>query len=108
MAQRVFATEDSIADGEPWTGVKAMNYGEELGYWYLRLNGFFPLSNVVLHGGETLRYTSDCDLLAVRPPHVYEVVGGQMEDWDPKLYELFEGGWTLGVVCEVKTGAFDA
>jgi hypothetical protein len=26
-----------------------MNHGEELVYWYLRLNGFFPLSNFVVH-----------------------------------------------------------
>ncbi len=26
-----------------------MNYAETLAYWYLRLNGFFPLKNFVLH-----------------------------------------------------------
>jgi hypothetical protein len=26
-----------------------MNSSEELAYWYLRLNGFFPLTNFVVH-----------------------------------------------------------
>jgi hypothetical protein len=26
-----------------------MNSSEELAYWYLRLNGFFPLTNFVIH-----------------------------------------------------------
>lgn len=84
-----------------------MNYGEELAYWYLRFNGCFPLRNFVLHGGELLRYTSDCDLLAVRPPFVFEEVGGQPEDWDEKLSDLFADSFTLGLICEVKTGRFD-
>jgi len=24
-----------------------MNYGEEISYWYFRLNGFFPLMNLL-------------------------------------------------------------
>ena len=83
-----------------------MNYGEELAYWYLRLNGFFPLKDFVLHAGNTLEYTSDCDLLAVRPPHVFEEIGGQAADWDPKISHLFADGCTVGMVCEVKTGRY--
>jgi hypothetical protein len=85
-----------------------MNYGEEHAYWYLRLNGFFPLQNFVVHrhGGNELR--SDVDVLAVRPPLVYEEIGGQQDDWDQFLAEHVPLDCVLGVVCEVKTGAFTA
>ena len=43
-----------------------MNYGEEISYWYFRLNGFFPLVNFVVHRTEETRYSTDIDLLAVR------------------------------------------
>ncbi len=89
------------------------NYGEELAYWYLRLNGFFPLADFVVHDhlrsrrGDPYRtYTGDCDLLAVRPPHVSEEVGGQEDDWDPVLFSRLDLSCTLGLVCEVKTGRF--
>jgi hypothetical protein len=83
-----------------------MNYGESLGYWYLRFNGFFLLTRFVLHRSSDMDYTSDCDLLAVRPPYVFEEVGGQPEDWDPVLAGLFSDGVTTGIVCEVKTGMY--
>jgi len=84
-----------------------MNYGEELAYWYFRLNGFFPLTNFVLHAGEEVLYTSDCDVLAIRHPHVYEEVGGQPLDWDSVLLERLDFERTIGIVCEVKTGRFN-
>jgi hypothetical protein len=84
-----------------------MNYGEELAYWYLRLNGFFPLSNFVVHRSASIRYTSDIDVLAVRPPHVYEEVGGRPEDWDADLAKRLGFGRLIGIICEVKTGGFD-
>jgi hypothetical protein len=84
-----------------------MNYGESLGYWYLRFNGFFPLTRFVLHQSSEMDYTSDCDLLAVRPAYVYEVVGGQPNDWDPVLADLFSDGVTTGIICESKTGKYD-
>lgn len=55
------------------------NFGEELVYWYLRLNGFFIINNFVLHH-DTASRTSDADLLAVRFPYVYEDIGGREED----------------------------
>jgi len=84
-----------------------MNYGETLAYWYLRLNGFFPLVDFVLHKHEeTVTHSADCDILAVRHPHTYEAVGGLSSDWDQKLTELsinpVEG--TVGIIVEVKTG----
>ncbi|MDP1510081.1 hypothetical protein L8C07_19055 [Paenibacillus sp. CMAA1739] len=79
------------------------NFGEELVYWYLRLNGFFIINNFVLHQNSEGR-TSDADLLAVRLPYVYEETGGRLEDWDPLLFSYFEPGKTIGIICEVKTG----
>jgi hypothetical protein len=86
-----------------WQG-ETMNYGEELVYWYFRLNGFFPLTNFVLHAGEEIPYTSDCDVIAIRHPHVYEEVGGQSSDWDSILLEMLDFRRTIGIICEVKTG----
>lgn len=85
-----------------------MNFGETLSYWYLRLNGFFPLSNFVLHRAEdAMEYSADADLLAIRPPHVYEVIGGQEADWDTPHFldwgiDLLNE--TVGILVEVKTG----
>ena len=85
-----------------------MNYGEELSYWYLRLNGFFLIRRFVIHKSRTIRYSSDCDLLAVRPPHVHEEVGGNLHDWDPWLLELLDFNRTIGVICEAKTGRYQS
>lgn len=64
------------------------NYGETVAYWYLRLNGFFPLTRFVLHRNEeTIAHSADCDLLAIRMPHTYEVVGGNKIDWDNDRFE---------------------
>ncbi len=85
-----------------------MNYGEEIACWYLRLNGFFLISNFVIHRTEGIQYSADADVLAVRPPHVFEPVGGQDDDWDPQLAQLLGFHRTVGLICEVKTGAFKA
>ena len=80
-----------------------MNFGEEIAYWYLRFNGFFPLTNFVLHRREHAN-PSDCDLLAVRPPFVTEETGGNPWDWDPDLQPYWANGCTVGVIGEVKSG----
>jgi hypothetical protein len=85
----------------------SMNYGENLVYWYLRLNGFFPLTNFVIHASHGVEYSSDCDVLAVRPPLVFEEIGGQTDDWDGWFLEHIASGKTLGVICEVKTGYYE-
>jgi hypothetical protein len=82
------------------------NYAEEYVYWFLRLNGFFPLKNFVLHKNSQLEHTSDCDLLAVRPPFVYERIGGEPDDWYPLIREYSHPNVTLGVICEVKSGRY--
>jgi hypothetical protein len=84
-----------------------MNYGEELAYWYLRLNGFFPLVDFVMHGGAVFERTTDCDVLAVRPPHVFEEVGGQPHDWDGIFQAHLDGHSTLGIICQAKTGKYE-
>lgn len=84
-----------------------MNYGEELAYWYLRLNGFFPITNFVVHRSNDVVHRSDVDVLAVRMPFVYEEVGGRADDWDSYLTAHINFGRPIGLVCEVKTGDFD-
>jgi hypothetical protein len=79
------------------------NYGEELAYWYLRFNGFFVLDNFVYHQTPHNR-NGDADLLAIRLPHVKEPIGGNIDDWDEKLFSYLKDYDVLGVLCEVKTG----
>lgn len=83
------------------------NYGEELAYWYLRLNGFFPIGNFVAHKSIAVKYRGDVDLIGVRLPYVYEEVGGKPDDWDSNLLALFKPNLAIGVICEVKTAGFD-
>lgn len=84
-----------------------MNYGEEITYWYLRLNGFFPITNFVIHRSSKIKHSADCDLLAIRFPFVYEEIGGNPDDWDNGLAEELGFDHIVGVICEVKTGAYD-
>lgn len=84
-----------------------MNFGETLTYWYLRLNGFFPLSNFVLHRRDIEgRPSADTDLLAVRFPHVFEEIGGQQDDWDNQQFASWglQLDGPLALIVEVKTG----
>lgn len=84
---------------------KVLNYGEELVYWYLRLNGFFLLDNFVLHQSSSDEgKTSDTDILAVRFPYVTEKIGGAADDWDSGLFNHFDTDTIIGLICEVKTG----
>jgi hypothetical protein len=53
------------------------NYAEQLAYWYLRLNGFFLVSNYVYHQireDNQKAYNADADLLAIRTPYYYEEI----------------------------------
>jgi hypothetical protein len=83
------------------------NFAETMVYWYLRFNGFFPLTNFVLHGAPQHQRTADCDLLAVRLPHVFEKIGGQATDWDEWFpqhgFDLQRE--TVALIVEVKTGS---
>lgn len=81
------------------------NYGEELAYWYLRLNGFLVITDFVLHKSENISRSTDCDLLAVRLPGVEEPIGGQSHDWDPVLFSAhFSTEMPIGLIAESKTG----
>jgi hypothetical protein len=84
-----------------------MNYGEEYALWYLRLNGFFPISNFVIHKSGEISNSSDCDVLAIRFPNVFEEVGGQENDWDDWLRGRFNFDKIIGIICEVKTGGYE-
>jgi hypothetical protein len=79
------------------------NYGEELAYWYLRLNGFFVIDNFVYHRTENNR-DGDADLIALRLPYVKEPIGGNLGDWDERLFSHLGDYDVLAVLCEVKTG----
>jgi len=83
-----------------------MNYAEEYAYWYFRLNGFFPISNFVIHKSAKIAHSSDCDILSVRLPYVYEEIGGKDKDWDKRIVEYFDLSKTIGIICEVKTGRY--
>src|ERR1039458_702644 len=84
-----------------------MNYGEKISYWYLRLNGFFLLENLVTHRTALNRYASDIDLLGIRLPYVFEEVGGRADDWHNVLMENLNPEIPTGVICEVKTGGLE-
>ncbi|WP_046216247.1 hypothetical protein [Paenibacillus wulumuqiensis] len=80
------------------------NFAEELVYWYLRFNGFFPLTNFVLHrqGLSDSNQSADADLLAIRPKFVTEEVGRQ--HYDAALFRHFNSNTNIGLMCEVKSG----
>lgn len=91
-----------------------MNFAEAWAYWYLRLNGFFLIRSFVVHRPDK-NYKADIDVLAIRPRHVYEVFGGQPEDWDARFdtwglgLDTASGAWlrTVGLTVEVKAGGFE-
>ncbi|MFS8189160.1 hypothetical protein ACMG4J_20850 [Rossellomorea marisflavi] len=80
-----------------------INYGEELAYWYLRLNGFFVIDNFVYHRTGNSR-DGDADLIALRLPYVKESIGGNLGDWDESLFSHLGEYDVLAILCEVKTG----
>ncbi len=84
-----------------------MNYGETLAYWYLRLNGFFPLRSFVHHSPQDRTDRADCDVLAVRFPYVTEDLGGAPGDWDTARFDTWglPLAHPIALVVQVKTGA---
>ncbi len=91
---------------------EVMNFGETIGYWYLRLNGFFPLPNFVLHRSAAPNsQNADADILAIRHPYVHEDVGGNQKDWDGERFSRWGLNLEAECIClivEVKTGGFSA
>lgn len=85
------------------------NFAEVLAYWYLRLNGFFPLVNYVHHEGPP--QDGDRDIVAIRLPSVRETVRGEPIVWDHERFEGFGVNLaedTVGVIAEVKSGGAKA
>ena len=80
-----------------------LNYGEELAYWYLRFNGFFIITNFVLHSDQE-NPTSDFDVLAIKFPCETEKIEDQTLENDPTLLDEFDKHTIIGLICEVKTG----
>ena len=79
------------------------NYGEELAYWYFRFNGFFIISDFVLHR-DLNKSPYEVDILAIRFPHVIEKIGGTNVQYDDNLLSHFQDNRIIGIICEVKTG----
>lgn len=89
-----------------------MDYAESLASWYLRLNGFFPITNFVLHQPKGKGQSTDCDILAVRPPFACETISNDVDvlPCDTEFFEGFGvklGGNTVGVIAQVKSGYYD-
>jgi hypothetical protein len=83
------------------------NFGEELAYWYLRLNGFFLIDNFVLHSADLAsNQSADADVIGIRNQHTVEKVGMfDVDDISPALLD-FEPNIrekTVVVISEVKT-----
>lgn len=106
--RRCFENSENITAQRVESGGGRMkNYGEELAYWYFRLNGFFLITDFVIHNSACCR-ASDIDILAVRFPFVSEEVGGQCDDWDWEFLaklgvDKHKNEAVLGVICEVST-----
>ena len=56
---------------------------EHLGYWYLRLNGFFTFNNFIVHPESGMEQRTDIDILGVRFPFRAEIVDDPMIDDEP-------------------------
>lgn len=81
-----------------------INFGEELVYWYLRLNGFLMIENFVLHQYEEKR-SADADILAVRLPNTSEeILENVLEEDNENLFNRINKNKTICLIAEVKTG----
>jgi hypothetical protein len=54
---------------------------EQLGYWYLRLNGFLTITNFIVHPEQGRNQETDVDILGVRFPYRSELK--TMQDDEP-------------------------
>ena len=94
-------------------GRKQVDYAESLTYWYLRLNGFFPITNFVLHQPKGSGQSGDCDVLAIRLPDVAETIANDDQNLVRCDDEFF--GYcqvtlnvdTVGVIVQVKSGRYN-
>ncbi len=72
---------------------------EQLGYWYLRLNGFLTISNFVVHPDTGGEQRTDVDILGVRFPHRAELLLNSMVD-DRPFTEIRDKPYII--IAEVK------
>ncbi len=56
---------------------------EHLGYWYLRLNGFFTFNNFIVHPESGMEQRTDIDILGIRFPFRAEIIDDPMIDDEP-------------------------
>jgi hypothetical protein len=81
------------------------NFGERIAYWYLRLQGFLLVEDLVLHRGGPIDCTADTDLLAVRHKYSEEELSGQvLQRHDDLEARLAAPGRNIALVVQVKTG----
>jgi len=74
---------------------------EELGYWYLRLNGFLSIPNFVVHPDRAGNQLTDVDVIGVRFPFRSELLENPMIDDDPFTREKQR---PFVVIAEMKSG----
>ena len=83
------------------------NFGEELAYWYLRLNGFFLIDDFVLHSADLeSSQSADADVIGIRNPFTVEMIGmHEDEDICLNLLRLEPAikTKTVVVISEIKT-----
>jgi hypothetical protein len=77
---------------------------EQLGYWFLRLNGFLTTVNFVVHPEVGRDQRTDVDILGVRFPWRREGIEDSMED-SPTFTGVLDR--PLFVISEAKTGLCD-
>lgn len=74
---------------------------EDVGLWYLRLNGFLTIPNFVVHPESGRNQRTDIDVLGVRFPHRRELLENPMKD-DPDL--LPPADRVFLAITEIKRG----
>lgn len=60
---------------------------ENLAYWYFRINGFFTMTNFIIHPDYGRKQRTDVDIMAVRFPYRAELLENTMKDDDIFFYE---------------------
>lgn len=75
---------------------------EEVGYWYLRLNGFLTTANFIVHPDEAGNQLTDIDILGIRFAHRAELLRDPMQD-DP-VFSAVAGNKPFIIIGEIKTG----
>jgi hypothetical protein len=75
---------------------------EKVAYWFLRLNGCFTITNLIVHPARRGSQESDADIIAVRFPHHVELGRSNRVLLD---HELFTGHDKIDLIlAELKRG----